>query len=69
MLALTALVSVLATTASVFLLGILLGLAGAGLFLFTLIKEKSFKYAFVKAVPVAAGLLPLLIAGIIYIRL
>ena len=69
MLALTALVSVLATTASVFLLGILLGLAGAGLFLFTLIKEKNFKYAFGKAFPVAAGLFPLLIAGIIYIRL
>ena len=69
MLALTALVSVLATTAAVFLLGILLGLAGVGSFLYTLIKEKSFKYAFVKALPVAAGPVPLLIAGIIYIRL
>ncbi len=68
-LALTSVMSVLATTASVFLLGILLGMACISLGLYKLIKEKSFKKAVISVLPVIAGMIPLLIAGVIYIKL
>ncbi len=68
-LALTSVVSVLATTASVFLLGILLGMACVTLGLYKLIKEKSLKKAVISVLPVIAGMIPLLIAGVIYIKI